>query len=62
MPIALAVSAEVVNFRAEELKKSLKTETSSLISELVEQRFKISPRGGPAGNTESICADAGVTS
>ena len=39
-PVALAVSVEVVKFVTEEVKKSLKTESSGVISDLVKSLFK----------------------
>ena len=39
-PIALAVSVEVVKFVTEEVRKSFKTESSGMISDLVKSLFK----------------------
>lgn len=39
-PVAIAVSVEVVKFVTEEVKKSLKTESSGMISDLVKGIFK----------------------
>jgi hypothetical protein len=39
-PIALTVSVEVIKFVIEEVKKSLKTESSSVINDLVKSMFK----------------------
>jgi hypothetical protein len=53
-PVILSVSVEVVKFVTEEVKKSLKTESASVINDVVKSMFKkYRPPEAPAGQPAS---------